>query len=384
MNNTNTDVVSKLLSQGGYGCVYYPGITCEGTTEMDTKVITKLQKTDDAYYNELDIGEYIKDNIKYYKKLYAPVLSGCDINLSQVKIKGKNECKVIEKYQYKRDVKFGVMKIPYIQGMTFYDHIKSHTTGDNPLWSTSKTVTVFLETYMQLVEALGELYAWGITHYDLKGINIMWDEVNQRPIIIDFGLSKNIVEALEENDLRDIFYVYSSRYTLWAPEIHLMSYVLNERITDNVTTIRDAGYNTNNSQRPLDTLSTFADYRITQTDIETVVNEIVSQNDIYKSLMSNNFMSQYTYNAKEYLNNEFSSNTVTRSLNTIIGSAETWDTYALGIMYLRFISHLTNIDTINDPVILSFSKLLLFTSHPIITKRYAFERIRREIKNIVE
>ena len=38
--------MSKLLSQGGFGCVYYPGITCNGETDKDKKYVTKLQRRD--------------------------------------------------------------------------------------------------------------------------------------------------------------------------------------------------------------------------------------------------------------------------------------------------------------------------------------------------
>ena len=37
--------MSKLLSQGGYGCVYYPGISCTGETSNDKKYISKPKQT---------------------------------------------------------------------------------------------------------------------------------------------------------------------------------------------------------------------------------------------------------------------------------------------------------------------------------------------------
>ena len=36
--------MSKLLSKGGFGCVYYPGIDCSGDVDDDsTHYVTKLQ-----------------------------------------------------------------------------------------------------------------------------------------------------------------------------------------------------------------------------------------------------------------------------------------------------------------------------------------------------
>ena len=37
--------MSKLLSQGGFGCVFYPGVKCDGTSNPDKKVVTKIQET---------------------------------------------------------------------------------------------------------------------------------------------------------------------------------------------------------------------------------------------------------------------------------------------------------------------------------------------------
>lgn len=39
--HTNRDV--KLLSQGGYGCVYHPSLDCNAKNTGDFKKITKLQ-----------------------------------------------------------------------------------------------------------------------------------------------------------------------------------------------------------------------------------------------------------------------------------------------------------------------------------------------------
>ena len=54
--------MSQLLSQGGFGCVYYPGIKCNGKTDPRTNVVTKLQKMDFNASNEIKIGEMIKKN----------------------------------------------------------------------------------------------------------------------------------------------------------------------------------------------------------------------------------------------------------------------------------------------------------------------------------
>ena len=65
--------MSKLLSQGGFGCVYYPGISCDGRTEKDPNIVTKLQRMDFNAQNEIDIGSKIKE-IPNYQLFYIPII----------------------------------------------------------------------------------------------------------------------------------------------------------------------------------------------------------------------------------------------------------------------------------------------------------------------
>ena len=61
--------MSELLSQGGYGCVYHPAITCNGTAESSKKHVSKLQRKDWAAKNEIEIGKLVK-KIKNYSAFF--------------------------------------------------------------------------------------------------------------------------------------------------------------------------------------------------------------------------------------------------------------------------------------------------------------------------
>ena len=52
--------MSKLLSQGAYGCVYYPGIDCNGNEDKKRKYVTKLQKKGYNSDNEINIGLIVR------------------------------------------------------------------------------------------------------------------------------------------------------------------------------------------------------------------------------------------------------------------------------------------------------------------------------------
>ena len=66
--------MSELLSQGGYGCVYYPALTCSGKSESSKKHVSKLQRKDWAAQNEIEIGNKII-TIPNYKLYFLPITS---------------------------------------------------------------------------------------------------------------------------------------------------------------------------------------------------------------------------------------------------------------------------------------------------------------------
>ena len=48
--------MSKLIDQGGFGCVFYPAIECDGRISNNPKYISKLHKKDKHVANEYNIG----------------------------------------------------------------------------------------------------------------------------------------------------------------------------------------------------------------------------------------------------------------------------------------------------------------------------------------
>ena len=91
--------MSKLLSQGSFGCVYYPSLSCKGKPENTKEYLTKLQKKDFNSKNEKMIGKKIIENIPDYKKHFVPILSYCDINLSEIDGQELSKCNVVSKHK---------------------------------------------------------------------------------------------------------------------------------------------------------------------------------------------------------------------------------------------------------------------------------------------
>ena len=87
--------MSKLLAQGGFGCIYHPGFKLDGTPTT-IKYATKLQKKTYTSDNEIAIGDEIK-KIKQYQKFFRVHVSHSAIHLSSIDDTLLKNCKPIKK-----------------------------------------------------------------------------------------------------------------------------------------------------------------------------------------------------------------------------------------------------------------------------------------------
>ena len=132
---------SKLINQGGYGCIYYPSLpfkTSEHKHSSSKKYISKLQKHN--FHSEFEdfIGKVIQD-IPCYELFFVPVLKTYQIDLATIKQEYLNDCDAVSKYikrtsgkEYKSLNKmFIIQKMNYISGVDLkkylYNLIKTET-----------------------------------------------------------------------------------------------------------------------------------------------------------------------------------------------------------------------------------------------------------------
>ena len=107
--------MSKLIDQGGFGCVFYPGFNCKGNvTKSAGNVVTKLQRNTFNAQNEIYIGTFIK-SIQYYQLFFIPVTKSCSIGLASLDKQSIAKCNIISD----NDPNYLLMEIPYIKNITF-------------------------------------------------------------------------------------------------------------------------------------------------------------------------------------------------------------------------------------------------------------------------
>ena len=214
---------NKLLGQGSYGCVYYPGISCSGKMNKK-KTVTKLQEISFYSVNEINTGKYIKKHIPKYSLMYAPIVKHCVVSFQTIHKSELNifDCKTLfpdgtnsnssyyendyhysdykayinsasngyndrldsnsERFKSKLNTKYYLMYMNYVVNKTFKKYFEGYKLFH-------VYVVNLIKTSLYIIKSLGLLVSVNIIHNDLHVNNILINLKNGKPIIIDFGLS---------------------------------------------------------------------------------------------------------------------------------------------------------------------------------------------------
>ena len=339
--------MSKLLDQGGFGCVFYPRISCTGKSTTSKEFVSKLQKKNYNSDNEIKIGLFLVKKIKNYELFFLPVIEGCDISISSIDKKLLNKCEIIKTTSSDN---FVLMKIKYIKNINFHNFII------NPKDTKEKIFINTLETYSYLLQSIKRLVDINVVHFDLKTENILYSVKTKCPLIIDFGISLNMNNYSESLAL-DYFYVYAPEYYIWPIEVHIMCYVVNKRLDPKGKVSKDELYK--------------------------VVDKVLDRNKVLE-IFSPEFNSLYKESCIKYVS-QFIGKTKSDIMKVIVNpnNYKTWDNYALSVLMLRMLFYLFNKGYSNAPFIIAFSQLLLMGIHPFPEKRFSIDKTIITLKKII-
>ena len=135
--------MARLVNQGAYGCLYHPGLRCNGSPMDDLRYATKLVVQDEVAENEVAVGNAVK-NIVNYSVNFVPVIDTCTVNLGRVRQNNPHvldRCDIVTEQTPKPKPKFVLMKMPYIDSLYFYDYIGR--MGSNK----KKIISCIFDTY---------------------------------------------------------------------------------------------------------------------------------------------------------------------------------------------------------------------------------------------
>lgn len=344
----NVQKGGRMISQGGYGCVYHPSIKCNGVISKNYKQISKLQLRDFTSDNEISISNKIK-KIPNFSQFFAPVLSTCNTNIRNIKDRDIKSCDIIKNKQKKS---FIMMKIRYVSDKDILDDF---IQTSNP----SNFIHKLISSFPYLVNSLSILRENGIIHFDIKNSNILIDKKYKIPIIIDYGLSipiDKIVKNYSNNDdfsnLTKYFYGYYPDYYIWCPEIHYINMLLHKT-----------------NKPSLD-------------NIKSLTKKYVSNIKPIHRLFSNNFMKKYKKECINQLEKYNSMDKIT-AINTLLSYSSTWDNYSLAMIYFNLMYYIVPGISSDNDFIVFFTKLLLKMIHPNPKKRIVSDNILSEFETFI-
>jgi len=352
---------SKVINQGGFGCIFYPSLACKKertNSEQTNDYVSKLVEKNFSSKNEIEVGEIVK-KIPFYSLYYVPILEHCAANLSKVGSKEIKKCNIIDKEE--EHVKYILLKMKYLKNIKFTEYLLTNKSKKHVL-------NVIFDTYSYFLFSLEQLMSFEIVHFDFKWDNAVIDLKTELPVILDFGISIPIRKLLEYdgalnggdedteykedkyNVFRNYFYTYFPRYSLWPPEVHAICYVLHEHS------------------------------RITPESFRQLVDEYVDSNAAF-TIFSPEFLEKYKqlcFETMEHLIDKPRKYVIHECLKFW----STWDNYALSISYFQIIKFISSSGFTSNAFLLSFSKILLGNVHPDPSRRSNYTTSRYEYKSI--
>jgi Protein kinase domain len=330
----------KLINQGTYGCIYKPEIVCDTGEPGDIRYVSKIQKNTETIQNEISIGERVKQ-ITNYSFFFSMIESTCPVSISKISQEEQQKCKLISK---DNESKYISGKIRYISKMNIEDYFLE--LPREPELISKKLYASF----SYILKSLQKLYEKGIIHYDIKEKNIMYDEHNHSPIIIDFGLSFVPTDATTAELQYNALYT-NEFYPYWRFDIFVLSYITCSVRKDSTNKELTSG----TSQEPP------PEPNVTEDEIDKLVNsfmkEFIDFNQTYSEPLTETETNTMKSNYKEMLAKYIGKNweDVFKDFFTP-EFYSTWDVYATSITFL-IICKSIKVTTFENPTITKMIEL---------------------------
>jgi hypothetical protein len=334
--NNNIDLQEKR--------VYY-FFKSKSSNNEKKKPIHKIRNTDFFLMNELTNSKKIHTikDYKYYYYVYETT--------SELKLKELDEdidC-ISSGEEIKADgtvlLKFDNRELIY-----FKSYLKA-------LSSSTKYIFTIIDFYKRLLKTIGLLVNQKIVHNYINFDTVVIDKHKEIPLLSEFSVSIDISRKDIEQYIKPFFIEYDPSYLEWPLEIHILSYLITNKLT-----------NQHNS------LSSY--------NIETIVCSVLEHNNILKTF-GDKVVSSYKQEALEYFK-KYINQSYDYIFTDILKHSNTWDNYSLSIMFLRILIGIHRIIGKQNKFIIMFMKLLVCNIHLNPLKRLSVDSTTNNFDSILD
>lgn len=205
------------------------------------------------------------------------------------------------------------------------------------LSSSTKYISTIINTYKHLLHSIHLLVNNTIFHNHINFDSIVVDNL-ENVLLSNFSVSIHYLHTDIEQYIKHFIIAYEPSYIEWPIELHILSYLLTNK---------------------LKSLSSY--------NIETIINEYINHNSILY-IFGEQIVSSYKEEAIQYFK-KYTNHTYEWILFDMLQFANTWDNYALSILFLRILIGIHKTIGISNKFIICFMKLLVTNIHTNPTKR---------------
>jgi hypothetical protein len=279
------------------------------------KDITKMITKDFFVENEIQNVKKIRniENIRNYYYIFENVervhiaeMYNDVYNMKQIK-KIKEDDSVLFKFKNR--------KLIY-----FENYLKTLPTA-------RKYIFTLIEFYKHTLNGIQILSNNHIINNHINSQTILVDDF-ETPLLCNFKFSIDVSRPDIHSYIKHFFISYNTEYLAWAPELHLLSYLLTNK---------------------LESLSMY--------NIEHIIHDCISNNILLHNF-GDNVVNQFKQTGIDYFK-KYVNKSYDFIISDILQHYHTWDNYALSITYLQMLVSIHKKIQKNNKFIIIFIKLLL-------------------------
>lgn len=302
-----------MIGQGTYGCVYRPNIPCFSNkkhNKKSKKYVSKIIQDEQEALSEIKSSKILKKS-NAHKQFFVLVTKSCKIKYSDLTPDMIESCTLLQQQLTPKSTYVNLMS-PYVDHVPILDVMLNYQDKYS-------IVTRIFRIINHLYDALSILESSNLCHFDLSLSNIIIDNQDSLPRIIDFGMAIYAYDTFDVKrgrtylNKKKVSYFFSLQpgdRLKYAPEIQIICWYVYNRI-------------------PYDSLVEFE-------HLESIIDNHMYESQ-YNAVFDPEFISKYRIECFEFLK-KYRGVKVEKMILSLLQYIRTWDQYALSAIMLMTIN----------------------------------------------